>query len=266
MYDARVNRLLTDAARELTAETRQFGVGKIGEAQGRQAIVVIQQTLSYLWQHVGDTIRAGRADAAKVAVEKSFDWDRALFRVAVTNATEREALKTNMVAAAIKNVEASLARVYKSYIPLAEQVYRTRALADGWVDSRVTKELAKGSTVDELAKEVRDFVDPNTKGGAAYAARRLARSEINNAYHAVTIVHNEDKPWVSGMIWELSKSHPEPDICNVYADKSPYPRGSVPRKPHPQCLCFTYPETVSNDDFFAAFNAGEYDDWFEANE
>lgn len=228
--------------------------------QTRHAVLAIQSILGTFWQGLGDTIKAGRSEAAALAVEQSFSWNRYYW----DKTGRREELRKKLTAEAERNVEAAVARIYKTHIPLAESVYKTRALADGWVDKKVTSGLARGLTVDEMKKEVTDFIKPDVKGGVSYAARRLARSEINNAYHATTIVHNEELPFVESMTWRLSGSHPRLDICNVLEQNSPYPKEKVPPKAHPQCLCTVYPNTTSHDDFFKAFNEGQYDTWLDS--
>jgi hypothetical protein len=39
-----------------------------------------------------------------------------------------------------------------------------------------------------------------------------------------------------------------------------FAKGDVPRKPHPQCLCFITPETVSEEEFFDKLLSGDYHD------
>ena len=266
-YDDDIDSILTDAAKRATEELDQIlgdGIGaRVKDAQTRQAISALQSTLSYLWRSVGDLTKAGQRDAASTAVDQSFSWDSVLLRKAIKDDEARAEFQRNLEQAAERNVEAAVARVYKSHIPLSQQVYKTEALASGWVDRLVTRGIARGQTVKELQRDVREFIRPEVKGGVSYAAKRLSRTEINNAYHAVTIVHNEEKPWVTGMAWRLSGSHPRPDICNVYAKKAPYPKEQVPEKPHPNCLCTTYPETVTNQEFYRALAAGEYAAWFD---
>jgi hypothetical protein len=230
----------------------------------------ISGALAAFWNAVGDLIAAGQQDAATLALAESFDWDAPLLRLGIS-AKKRAAMKAGLSSAGRFNVEAMIARIYKTRLPLSQQVYKTGALASGWVESRIDRAIARGLTVAELAGEVRDFVNPRTPGGATYAARRLARTEINAAYHAVTIVHAEDKPWVWGMQWRLSGSHPTLDICDSMARRNHsglgngvYPRGKVPGKPHPQCLCTTYPLTIAPELFATNFKRGVYDEYIAA--
>jgi hypothetical protein len=252
-----------DAARDLQILS-DLAAPAVKRAQATGAILAIQSTLSSFWSSLGDVVRAGKSDAASEAVLQGFAVDLPKWRKIRPSTAERNKLRDALEASARFNVESALARVYKSYIPLSTQVYKTEALANDWVDKRVNSGLARGLTVNEMQKEVKEFIRPEVKGGVAYAARRLARSEINNAYHAATIVDNEDKPWVAGMVWRLSGSHPRLDICDLLAKDSPYPKSAVPPKAHPHCLCTTFPESVSDADFWDAFNDGDYDGYIDA--
>ncbi len=258
------------AERELAA-IEGSGIGSmVRSAQVMQSVTSISQALSALWMAMGDLVRAGQQDAQTVALRMAFDWDAPLFALEIS-AAKRAAMKSGLGESGRFNVEAAIARVYKSRIPLAQQVYKTAELTRGWVEHRVTLAIARGATPAQLAGEVRAFINPNTPGGASYAAKRLARTEINNAYHAVIVVHNEDKPWVSGMKWNLSGSHPALDVCDDLArrnkhNKGPgvFPRSNVPRKPHPQCLCYVTPLVISDDEFVKRYQAGRYDGYIGA--
>jgi predicted nucleic acid-binding protein len=234
----------------------------VRSAQIMQAVTAISHALSDLWLAMGDLVRAGQQDARTEALRQSFRLDKTLLYLEVPEG-KRAAMLNNLLESSRFNVEAALARVYISRIPLAEKVYRTAELTRGWVESRVTKAIARGATPAELAKEVRRFINPATPGGASYAAKRLARTEINNAYHAVIAVHNEDKPWVTNIKWNLSGSHPTTDICDVYAKKNGglFPKDKVPRKPHPQCLCYIVPVVIDDELFIKRWRSGAYNEY-----
>jgi len=261
---------MASARNEFDALGDLESIGAVVRSQQLMAsMTAISGTLSSFWNLMGDLLRAGQADAATEALRTSFDWDAPLLKLNIT-AQKRAAMKESITEAGRFNVEAMIARIYKSRIPLSEQVYKTQALTDGWVESRIDAALGRGATVARLRDEVVAFVDPNVKGGASYAAKRLARTEINNAYHAVTIVHNEDKPWNEGMQWNLSGSHPTVDICDTYArrdhsklGKGVFPLGEVPAKPHPQCLCYTFPKTMEPGAFLDRLVSGDWDGYLK---
>ena len=81
-------------------------------------------------------------------------------------------------------------------------------------------------------------------GKGSYAARRLARTEITRAHGQATIQAAERNPFVTGVRWNLSPSHPKVDICDEHASRDTglgrgvYRVRDVPRYPaHPHCLC-----------------------------
>ncbi len=263
---------MRDAVSRVNELERETGVGAVvRSAQLMATMTQIAGALSAFWNNAGDIIAAGQADAQKAALLKSFDWDAPLLRLGIP-AKRRKDYQSWLLEPGRFNVEAMMARIHVSRLPLSQQVYKTSALAEGWVENRVNSAIGRVEPVAQLAKEVKDFINPATRGGATYAARRLARTEINAAYHATVVMHNADKPWNEGMQWALSGSHPTLDKCDEYArldhsDLGPgvFPRNEVPRKPHPQCLCYTYPKTVDPDEFLRQLNAGVYRDWMRAN-
>jgi len=231
------------------------------------AATAIRHALATLWREVAGLTEEGRDRAGAIALEQSVDWDKKLLRLEMTEAQFR-AVRSGLLSGAQFNVEAAISRLTESYVPLSARVYKTAALTDGWLNRTIDSALARGANREELKREVRQFIRPDTPGGVAYAAKRLARTEINAAYHAVTIAHNADKPWNLGMVWALSRSHPTLDRCDELArfdahglGVGVFPTDDVPPKPHPQCLCYVYPKTMSPAEFTRAFRAGEFDNY-----
>lgn len=80
--------------------------------------------------------------------------------------------------------------------------------------------------------------------GVAYAALRMARTEIQAVHIGAAEQSLAASPWVNGIRILLSGSHPKPDICDTHARGGPsgngtYPKDRAPMPPfHPQCLCF----------------------------
>lgn len=109
------------------------------------------------------------------------------------------------------------------------------------------------------------MVDPSTPGGVSYAAKRLARTELNNAFHTTQQASAEVNPFVVGLRWNLSMSHKKPDRCDeLAAGHSPgktsgvYLPSDLPRKPHPQCLCYTTNEMMDEDEFLDLVSNPDY--------
>jgi hypothetical protein len=202
----------------------------------------------------------GQRDAAVAASKVVSTYEETLTKAVLDPAT-RKAVRDAEANRAATGVRNAMQRIQgNSYIDLSPQVYRTLGVANGMVDRAVDTALARGLTWQEFAKSVMPLVDPNTPGGTPYAARRLARTEINNAFHASAAQRYADAPMVEGVDWNKSNSHPENDICDQLEDDSPYDVESVPAKPHPHCLCFITPALPSEDDFLDNLFAGKYDD------
>lgn len=267
--DIKLDKILREAAADAEKAVRALGDRPgIGAAVRKAQLIgaqgAITRVLATLWREVGQLVRSGRTEAQAEALSMSFDWDEVLL-ARIADAKKRQAMREYLLSSADRNVEAMIKRVFQTSRPLSNQVYRSQALSKGWIERAINSALARGASVDELAKIAKDFIRPETAGGAAFAARRLARTEINNAYHAQTIDAQQGKPWVTGMKWNLSKSHRRTDICDVYARQGVFPMGQVPAKPHPQDLCYVTPETLSPEEFDKMYLAGGFKGWIDSN-
>ena len=211
------------------------------------------------------------------------DYDKAAAKSAVTafTVTDRQFLEaafrdSGAVASYISSQEHSaqlgvfnaISRITKSDLPLSKRVYRSQALANTWVKTQVNLGLIRNASAQEIAKTVQSSIRPNVAGGVSYAAMRLGRTEINNAFHATSISLAQDRPWVTGMSWHLSRTHiatkvdHNPEICQVYAAQT-FTTENVPPKPHPQCRCYVAPQVEEMSTFLAHLTAGQYKGWME---
>lgn len=81
------------------------------------------------------------------------------------------------------------------------------------------------------------------RGSVKYNALRLARTETSNAYRLGHALGAQKSAIVKGIKWELSRSHPEKDICDQWATQDLYGLGPGVYPPdklppgHPNCLC-----------------------------
>lgn len=154
-----------------------------------------------------------------------------------------------------RGIENAMARMQgKSYRPLSRKIYHTTALSKGQLNRMINSHLAAQSSGRELARDIRQFVRPTAPGGIRSASLRLGRTELNNAFHAVTVDQAKKNPLIKGMRWNLSGTHPNPDECNDYAD-TVFKPWDVPSKPHPNCLCYLTPETISDREFQTRYGA-----------
>jgi hypothetical protein len=211
----------------------------------------------------------GRYDAAEAAMRARLNDDKKylveIYRL--QNPRDYKAFEAAQIAQARRNVDAMMRRVTgESYIPLAQSVYRSRDLSRGYVDRIINVNLARGASARDLAKQVQDSIKPTVPGGVSYAAMRLARTEINNAFHTQAMSDIEDNPFVGQAVWHLSGVHkPDPgDPCEKYAAIGTFDKDKIPFKPHPHCRCFIVPKTMEWSDFETALMRGDFDRGTEA--
>lgn len=275
-HERRLLILLRRSASNIDQELKRLattqGVGAaVRRDQLRLSQAAIQREIARLWRLVGSEVEAGRAEAAAASANVMADYDAVLLRAVGT--VDADLLRRAAVAQAQRGLDTVEARVLGlSRIPLSERVFRSQKLASGQVERVIENALARGASARDLAADVRAFIRPDVKGGLRYAAMRLGRTELNNAFHAVAVQHSVKAPWTTGMKWNLSGSHKVPDECNEYAEGQHYRGGEagvflpaeVPGKPHPQCLCFVTPENVDRATFVRQFESGAYDSYTDS--
>lgn len=76
-------------------------------------------------------------------------------------------------------------------------------------------------------------------------ARRIARSEVNNAMREANRMAMAQSPIVAAAKWQLSGAHGDPDECDELAEADDYgfgpgfyPPDAWPLAPHPNCGCY----------------------------
>ena len=197
-------------------------------------------------------------EAARLAMDHSYDLDALTGMPVAAILGYAEGMDRD----AIKAAQTIVTR-HSFGFQLSERVYMNDVATVNRVGRIIDESLAMGRSAKEIAAEVRGFISPDTPGGVSYAAMRLARTEINNAYHDTVKEKMKKRPWVEGIDWNLSGSHPCHDICDEYAEKSPWDKAEVPSKPHPQCLCYITAALPSNEKFIDNLFEGKYNGWLK---
>lgn len=260
-----LRRAAAKSEREAANLLRAKGIGaQVRAHQLQLASAAMKREQARMWRELGNTIAARRLDAAAAAAETATTIDAVLAR-AVGRADAIALLREANLHTARVGIEHLSSRL-AGHHPLSYSVYRNSALASGRIDRIVNEGIARGLNARSIAKEVKAFILPSTPGGASYAAMRLGRTELNNAFHATQVRIAATKPWVEGMRWNISNSHPRPDECDEYAEHDGtgiWPVSEVPGKPHPHCLCYVTSETVSRASFVDAYNSGAYDSYLD---
>lgn len=255
-------RLLSAASKESARDAK--AMKGLSSAQRAVRVASLHRSMRALWEGVGHITIFGEAQAAEAGVEAMANLQKA-FR---SKLPREVVLMMDMQAKS--SLDAYISRK-ENAIQLSKRVYGNINLFTGKVDKRINIHLLKGSSAEEIAKDIARFISPTTPGGVSYAAMRLGRTELANAFHTTTIRHGREMPWVQGWKWNLSGSHGRPDICNQYAEDDHdnmgagvFKKRNVPGKPHPQCLCFLTAVQPTEDQFVSNMKRGFYNQYLTA--
>lgn len=246
-----------DSQRRILSLAGKAGIGAVIR---RAQFTIIKRELSVvqreLWSSIGKAIKRNGAGVALAAAEAERQIEAALFRFIGRSVPEE----------LIGAQRAYARRTVVSYFghragrqPLSARVYRSQALSQGWVDRLVNRVILQGGSWQELSRRAGPLIRPETLGGVSYAAKRLARTELNNAFHESSKAVSAANPYMIGMRWNLSNSHPHfppLEVCELLSrghspgkPRGVYAPGSVPEKPHPQCLCYVTSVPMDEDEF-----------------
>jgi hypothetical protein len=271
--DREMAKLLLEAAQEAEAMVAALadkpGLGAVAKrAQFQATAAQLRAASRQMWVALGGSIDSGMNAAGQAAHQAERARTRALFNALGGPIPQLEAALAEQARQTVNTYKARLA----NNISLSQQVYNTSLAANGALNTTINKGILLGKGWQDIAKDVRQFIDPNVPGGVSYAAKRLARTELNNAFHTTQIDQRKGDPFVTGMKWELSGSHPRPDACNDYADSAHYSGGdpgvfkveNVPRKPHPQCLCFLTSVDIGEEEFIAGMTSGRFNSYIDS--
>lgn len=271
-YDTKIRTALSQSAQDASdqisalASNPTFSAG-VKTAQLRLALTEIKKANNDLFKKLTPIITDGQKDAAGAAADGLSATDLDYLRAAFSSTGDAQSFIKSARTSALLGVNNAISRITKTDLPLSGRVYRSQALANRWVQNVVNSVLLRGGTAADVAKQVRSSILPSTPGGVSYAAMRLGRTELNNAFHATAITMAEDRPWVTGMRWYLSATHVPsipPEACDKLAGQI-FTVDATPPKPHPQCRCFVAPEVESASAFQTHLTAGYYRDWMEDN-
>lgn len=261
--DAQLKRVLEQAAKDIRQRILRLPRGVGGDVRGAQlrvTLAAIKKVQRSMWRGaIGPAVSSG-IDGAEKAAESAIET---MTRVAYASLSERvaDALVDGLRAAAQSGLKSDAARRKRE---LSTRVYHQEAFHEGKLEELIRRGLVSNLTAKELATDAYKYVSPTTPGGASYAAMRLARTEINNAFHERQ-VEGAKRPGVKAARWNLSGSHKVPDECNLFAVQNLhgdgpglYPAGQIPDKPHPQCFCFLTYESMSPKAFSEALASGDF--------
>jgi hypothetical protein len=237
----------------------------IGQAYLRQLLQHLDSTLANLATDYGKMLDVSMLEMAQSAAEREAKTARMLetpndhrlaaeltHAVTLSDGTQAS-VQFGIVAQ--NAVERAANRVWSDGWKLSDRLYNLDAATRQTVQDTIVQGVAEQVSAKELAARLQTSL---TKAGAdnpRYKAMRIARTEINTAHREAHILSTMDesgnlKPFLSGVRWNLSLSHPRADICDLWANGSSdgLPSGvylpeDVPSD-HPHGLCYTSSELV----------------------
>lgn len=262
--DARVVAALKDALRHAENVTRQIE-GKAGPgavvrtAQLQANVIELRKILHELFLVVGGIVKEDSEKAALLAENLLIKDEMQIWKVVVPDKKDRESNLDALRISAQRNIQSTVKRILETERPLSKRVWNSESIAQGQLNKTINRHIAMGSSAAEMAKDLRGFVNPAVSGGAPYRAKTLARTEINNAFHAQSIHDMQTRPWINQAVWNLSKSHSEIGCkCDRYAETRLFPVDNIPLKPHPGCLCTVTPDIPDLDTVMNNYLSGQY--------
>ena len=165
---------------------------------------------------------------------------------------------------------AMLARTRRDGLKISDRVWRTSEVARNSVRMIIEDAVARGQDARATARQVQQYLQPGIwkahkadvrkrlgiSKDVSYQAMRLARTEMNNAFHEGMIAANQHSPGYRGIYWRLSGVPGRvPDVCDdmaadmSYGEPGFYPKGFEPVRPHPSCRCVTIPAYENPEQF-----------------
>jgi hypothetical protein len=249
------------------ANNPTFSAG-VRTTQLKLALAEVKKSHNDIFNELLPIITTGQQSEASAAMDGLSETDLQYIRSATASLSAANDFLKSAKASALLGVTHALSRVQHTDTPLSARVFRTQSLANRWVQNAINNALIKGDSANDLAKEVKKHILPTTPGGTSYAALRLGRTELNNAFHATAVVASQDRPWITGNRWNLSATHiTDPhkiEVCDRMAGQL-YPVDSTPGKPHPQCRCWISPELITIEQFNHNLTSGQYKTWMDNN-
>lgn len=132
------------------------------------------------------------------------------------------------------------------------------------LEATISTAIEKGMSAVTLSKRISKYLndwpslqaDYQEKFGKAtnckdceYRSIRLARNEINIAYRTAEQLRWQQFDFILGYKIKLSGSHPRYDICDDL--QGDYPKDFKFVGWHPNCLCYTVPIVMSEDEYWS---------------
>jgi hypothetical protein len=230
-------------------------------SQGLYAALLldIQMRLRSLRSDVEKTLTAGRLELAQSSVDvQGQTLEANSIEVPMNYLADSETsfdlstgdtLTVRFGSVAMRAVNETAKRVYSHGYTLAGVLENLDRFTMEQVADLITQGVAQGMSATRLADGLHALFTEAGADTPYYRAMRIARTEINTSYQEAHLQSVIDPmtgtlyDFAEGLRWNLSLSHPRPDICDVWAGhdsgigEGVYEPDDVPQR-HPNCLCY----------------------------
>lgn len=153
---------------------------------------------------------------------------------------------------ALGAVERVSTRYYRDGLKLSDRLHRLDVQGRKVIADTITQGIVEQLSATDMAKRLQTAMAELAHDGLPpprHVTMRLARTEIRHAHVESHLVSTEQSPgvmkdYIDGIRWNLSLSHKDADVCDLYASRDAgagpgiYERAEFPTS-HPHCLCFS---------------------------
>jgi hypothetical protein len=138
-------------------------------------------------------------------------------------------------------------QVYKDSLEATISTAIEKGMSAVTLSKRISKYLNDWPSLQEDYQE--KFAKATKCHDCEYRSIRLARNEINIAYRTAEQLRWQQFDFILGYKIKLSGSHPAEDICDDL--QGDYPKDFKFVGWHPNCLCYTVPIVMSEDEYWS---------------
>lgn len=151
---------------------------------------------------------------------------------------------------ALGAVERVTTRYYRDGLKLSDRIHNLDGQARKVVEDVLIQGITEQISAVDMAKRLQE-----TMQVPRHIAMRISRSELRAAHVEAHLMSCQSSPgllkeYISGVRYNMSLSHPESDICDLYAsrDAGLGPGVYLPAEfpiSHPNCMCYSSSQLVA---------------------
>lgn len=194
--------------------------------------------------------------ASRLHSDKGLNLAQRIWNYCQQTKSEFEVAMSNVIADGMKDGTSAedIGRQIRQYLKEPDMMYRryhtVQRLANGQKKDVVTwrrKRIIDGKV--RFVEEPLEKVGQGVYRSSRMNALRVARTEINAAYHTTRNERWANEPFVIGQHIHISPQHDPEEDADICDDlEGYYPKGFVWNGWHPQCMCTSDPVMISGEE------------------